>query len=464
MSASQYDDTIKTLGQFIREARLARGLSLEELGEPELSGNYVDALERGAVLPSHIALEALARHFVVPVTELLQVQAKLETEPDLRAIEEDLHLQLDYAKPLIDKHRTEEALELINKAEQSVLPYMEHLSWQARYRIPYLRGRAYLPLGKLAEGQTELEMALLQVGPHLETVARVRNLLGVAYYLQGQPQRALLEHKEGLRAAEDGMVKDLNLRLSICRNLANAHWALNHFEEAIRFNKESLRVLQNLHDVKPQARVYWGMMMAYRALRDRTRAKLCGLKALEIYEAEGDVCSIASICVNLAEMNIEDGQYEDALQMLERSKKLLKGEDEEILMGILYQDFARLARALGQLDEAAEYARQGIKLGEAGCHKIPIRDMQARGTALRSYADALHVAAQIEEARHNPDVADKLFSQAIATIEQTSFEETRSEIIYSYAEALKGRGEHERAGEYYRMSYQLRQGARPVRV
>jgi tetratricopeptide (TPR) repeat protein len=410
-----------------------------------------------------MVLEVLARHFGVAVTEL-RAQARLETEPDLEAIEEDLHLQLNRAKPLIDKGQTEEALELINTAEHDVLPYMEHLSWQAHYRIPYLRGRAYLPLGKLAEGQAELETALAHVGPDLETLARVRNLLGVAHYLQGQPQQALQEHREGLRAAEDGMVRDLHLRLSIYRNLANAHWALNDLEEAICFNKEALRVLQDLNEVKPQARVYWGLMMAYRALGDRPQAKLSGLKALEIYETQGDISSTASICVNLAEMNIEDRQYEDAQGMLERSRRLLEGGDELVLLGILYQDFAKLALAQGRIDEAPEYARQGVEYSESSCRKIPAHDMQARGTALRAYAEALHVAGQIEEARNNPDATDRLFKEAIATIEQTSFEETRSEIIFSYADVLKKRGEHKLAGEYYRLGFESRQGSKTPTV
>lgn len=459
MSATHYSYKDKTLGQFIHDARVARGMSLEELGEPELSGRFIEALERGAVLPSRLALETLARHFGVPVAELLRVQPKLESEPGLEAIEEDLHLQLNHAKPLLDRGQTEEALELINRAENSVLPYIEHLSWQARYRIPYLRGRAYLPVGRLVEGQAELEIALAHVGPDLETVARVRNLLGVAHYLQGHPKLALQEHMEGLRAAEDGMVKDLNLRLSICRNLANAHWALNDLEGAIRFYKEALRVSQDLNDVKHQAGIYWGMMMAYRALGDRAQAKLHGLKALAIYQADGDVSSTASVSQTLAEMNIEDGQYEDAKRMLELSNRLLEGGDELMLLNILNQGFARLARAQGHLDEASEYARQAVAFGKSSCNKIPSHDMQARGIALRSYAEALRVAAQIEEACNSRDAADKLFQQAIATIEQTSFEETRSEIILSYAEALSRRGEHERAGEYYQLGFESRQGS-----
>ncbi|HEX8600838.1 MAG TPA: helix-turn-helix transcriptional regulator [Chloroflexia bacterium] len=464
MSPSQYGDTNKTLGQFIREARLARGLSLEELGAPELSENYIDALERGAVLPSRMTLEVLARHFVVPVTEFLRLQARLETEPDLQAIEEDLHLQLNYAQSLIDQRKIEEALQLISATEQDTLPYMENLSWRAPYRILYLRGMACLRSGRLSEAQSHIEAAIARIGPDFDTEARVYNLLGVAHYLQGHLREAVEQHRRGLRAAEDGMLKDLTLRLSIYRNLANAYWGLNDFVASIRFYKESLRVLQDLNDIERQAGVYWGMMMAYRALGDRSQAKLCGLKALEIYEASGDTSSTAYVCQNLAEMNIDDRQYEDAQRMLERAKELLASGDELVLLNILYQDFARLAHAQSELDQAAEYAAQAREFGQASCENIPSHEMETRGAALRAYAEALHIAAQIEEARNNPDAADKLFSGALTTIEQTSFEETRSEIIYSYAEALKGRGEHERAGEYYRMGYESQQRSNAPRL
>lgn len=462
MSASQYGD--KTLGQFIHQARTARGLSLEELGAPELSEHYINALERGAVVPSDMALDVIARNFGVPVSELPVGEAILAAEPDLQAIEEDLHLQLNYVKHLVSQRRMEEALQRIDTVEQGALSYMMNLTWRAQHRIPHLRGIAYLRSGRLSEAQSQIEVAINRVGPDFDAVARVYNLLGVAHYLQGHLQEALEQHEKGLRAAEDGMLRDLTLRLSIYRNLANAHWGLNNFEEAICFYNEALRILEDINDVERQAGIYWGLMMAHRALRDRPKAKLCGLRALAIYEKGTDTSSTASVCHNLAEMNIEDRQYEDAERMLERSKGLLEDGDEQVLLGVLYQDFARLARARGQLDQAAEYAARGVEYGAASCRKIPTHDMQTRGQAFRSYAEDLHVAAQIEEERNNIEAADRLFKEAVATIEQTSFEETKSEIIFSYAEALNRWGAHERATEYYLRGFESRQGTNALHV
>lgn len=461
---SRYSDANITLGKFILQARLARGMSREELGAPELSEAYIEALEREAVLPSRIAVEALARRFMVAAGELLQVPARLKAGPEVQAFEEDLILQLNVAQSLVDEQKGEEARQVIDTAEQGVLPYVEELSWRARYRIRHLRSIIALQAGNLTEARDYVQQAIGYVGADLESAARAHNLAGVVYYLQGNLNQALKEHRRALRALDDGKIKDRHLRLSILRNLANAHWGLNEFDEAIRFYKEALKVLRDMNDKLRQAGVFWGMAVVYHAQGKRAEAKMYGLRALDIYEARSDRASAANMCLALAEFSTDDRKYDDAEQMLARAEKLLEGTDELVLMGVLYQDKARLARAQGHLEEAAEYARQSIEYGEAGCETIPKRDMQTRGTALRAYAENLHMAARIEEAREHSEAADKLFKSAIDTIEQTSFEETRSEIIHSYAETLSKRGAHQEANEYYRVALKLRLRPNVMRV
>jgi tetratricopeptide (TPR) repeat protein len=327
-----------------------------------------------------------------------------------------------------------------------------------------LRGQAYTRSGRLPEAQREIEAAIDCVGPDLEAVARIHNLLGVVQFLRGHIQAALEQHRKGLRAAEDGMVKDLSLKQSIYTNLANAHWGLNDFPQAIRFFKEALQIALDTNVAEGQANVNWGLMMVYRAMGDNAQAKLCGLRALEIYEKGSVISSTASVCQNIAEMNIEDGQFDDARRLLERSRQLLEGTDELSLLGVLHQDLALLAQAEGHLEEAAQHAAQAIEFGEASCKMTPGHDMQTIGTSLRSYAESLHVAAKIEDARENKETADRLFQAAITTIERTSFEETRNHIIFSYADALSRWGEHQKASEYYKLGFRSRKGSSALRM
>lgn len=453
------NDAVQWLDQFVREARLARGMSRRELGEPELSEAYIEALERDAVLPSQMALEALARHFRVPAGELLKVPARLD-EPDVEAFEEDLNLQLNAAQSLADEQLGDEAMQVIDAAKQQVLPYIEELSWRSRYRIHHLRSIIALQAGKLPEAQSHIQQAIAHIGSDLETVGRAHNLAGVVHYLQGNLEVALEEHMKALHAVDDGKVKNRYLRLGILRNLANAHWGLNEYDEAIRFYNEALKDLGHVNDRGRLAGVYWGMAAVYHAQGKWAEAKMYGLRALEIYEERKDKALAATMRLLLAELSTEDRQYEAAAGMLKHAKQLLEGTDELVLRGTLYRNLAYLARAEGRLDDAAEFAGQSITHGEAGCEKIPTRDMQTRGTAVRALAENLYTAARIEEERLNTEAADRLFKKAIATIEQTSFEETRSEIIHSYAETLSKRGAHQEANKYYQVAIKLRSPSR----
>src|SRR5689334_22746405 len=89
-----------SLGQRLRQARLARGLSQEALASPEFTKGYISALERGAIQPSLRALEVLARRLDLPATSLIAAPA-LVTAPDWSAVEENLHYDLNYANMLI---------------------------------------------------------------------------------------------------------------------------------------------------------------------------------------------------------------------------------------------------------------------------------------------------------------------------------------------------------------------------
>jgi ribosome-binding protein aMBF1 (putative translation factor) len=60
------------VGKKISEARTQRGLTQEQLGAPEFSASYIDALERGKIPLRVKALSILAKRLQVPQTLLLE--------------------------------------------------------------------------------------------------------------------------------------------------------------------------------------------------------------------------------------------------------------------------------------------------------------------------------------------------------------------------------------------------------
>ena len=70
-----------TLGEVVREKRLAAGLSQERLAEAaNLHRNYIGLVERGVNAPSVTALDSMARALGCNASDLLRVvEQRLET-------------------------------------------------------------------------------------------------------------------------------------------------------------------------------------------------------------------------------------------------------------------------------------------------------------------------------------------------------------------------------------------------
>ncbi|MFL5734607.1 MAG: helix-turn-helix domain-containing protein [Chloroflexia bacterium] len=458
------------VGRRIRQARQERGLTQEALAGPEFTKGYVSALERGTVRPSLKALQVFARRLNVEIVDLLTARDETDAGPELRAAEEDLNQQLNYARMLIGTGQFDEAFQLIRDAEESAKPYRDRLPARVLYRVPLLRGLAYLKLSQPEQARPQLDEALDAARGDLEAEAATRNLLGVAYYQMEQPQMALEHHLEGLSAVQTGAVQDPSLRLGIYRNLAQDYWAHNEPAQATGIYEEALKTLDDLNDLQRQAGVLWGLATTFKAAGDWPRARHYSSRALHIRKASEDRGAAATICMTLAELFITEGRYEEARQLLQRAEGFLQGTGDQVLLSNLYYDYADLARKQGDLEQATRHITASIRLiegvvkgsqapeagrrGRRGSHDRQARKLEQANT-VRTYSEALHVAALIEEAQGHSKAADDLFRQALDQVGQTGSAETIHTINFSYGDVLKQRGDYERAVEYFQAAAQV---------
>src|SRR3954464_14606026 len=110
---------LAVLGQRIRAARHERGMSQENLAQPEFTKSYVSAVERGKARPSLKALDLMSRRLGIPMSELLAMSQPTAAATDLRALEDAFSYQLDQARLLLYTGQDEEVLRMLNEAEQS---------------------------------------------------------------------------------------------------------------------------------------------------------------------------------------------------------------------------------------------------------------------------------------------------------------------------------------------------------
>jgi tetratricopeptide (TPR) repeat protein len=403
--------------------------------------------------------------------------SELESDQDLQAREEELRSLFTQARTLIQSNHVPEALSIIAEAEESGQEYWERLPADVRYLPDFLRARAYLQQVEPALAQPHLEAALDIVADDPEAAARVRNLLGVVYLEQQQPDLALKQHLECLQVALAKGFKDQDrsFRLSVYRNLANDYLATNNILQAIDVYKRGLAILEGHPDLERQAGMHWGLALAYKVRNDWARALAHGFRSVKLYEEVGSKADAASVGLNLAEMLIDVARYRDAERLLKRVKVLLDFIDSLDMMSYYYIYQADLSRRQGNLDTAKSYAAKALELAKVHSQRVDTEGTSSFGDTAETtldgsaksrnstsgrlwtpptyvYAEALGVAAMVEEDIGHKDAADQLFQEAIELITQANFRDILPTISQKYAKVLEIRGEHDKAMEYYRMA------------
>ena len=347
-------------GRWLRQARRAAHLSQAALARPDFSPSHASAIERGQFYPSDLALTALTQRLISPPSPG-RIARRAWLPPPLDALDQDLAYQLDHARALIMGGHAPDALPLLTPAPD-YQPYLPGISVRTRYRWHRLRALAYVGARQPARARSDLNLALTlaqQLGDPQE-VARARNALGAALYAQDLPHHAWEQHSQCLQAVHAHVVKDLNLRVSIVRNLANDYLTLNDPARAGALYAEARTLLNDLDDPARQAAVAWGSSQAYQALGDLPRALLYARQAVTIYEAGDQLCDAAEMSCNLAEMLGQHGEYDAAADYLDRARALLEGADQPMRLSTLYAIYAEVELRRDRLTEAELYACRSV--------------------------------------------------------------------------------------------------------
>ena len=468
---------IRTVGLRIRKLRRARGLSPLELAQPEFTKKYLRTVERCNIIPSLKVIELFARRLEVPVAQLLRANVAqytgsgLTSENDLGALQEDLNYQLNYAKMLIKDGNLEEALECIRLAEMYVAstgPHAAKLPPRLLYRLPFLKGLAYLNSHNSDAALPELERALSLVEADEEKAATVHNLLGAAYYLKERPDLAIKEHLICLRAVQNNTLRDLSSRFSVYRNLANDYFALGDAKQAIAIYKFTLPLLQDLNDPVRKAAVFFSMGIAYWEIKDKISSILYSSRARELWLEIGDRIEVAKTSLNIGEMLLDDRRPKEAEPFLQEASNILldpENSADDQLLNHLYKVLALSAFKQGFLEKAEEHVQISLNFGKAAslaavdacaCLADSYEDSDKKirpGSAcypICAYVDSLHLAAQIAQARGRTDVVDEIFATALEWAEKTGSQETIHSVSLGYAQNMEERGAHQPAMTYYK--------------
>ena len=334
-------DSAAALAIRLREARERAELSQRALARDICTPAYVSRLEKGERIPSLQLLRQLAERLNVDADELASGVPAGARDP------------LGDAELAMRLGETDEAREIFREA----LARGNHAS----------RARALAGLGQLAFQAGEhhdairlLEESIAARPASSSSNPGVADTLGRAYAMVGELESSIAVFQRALtQASERGDVME-TLRFSVL--LANAFIDAGDFGKASVLLGESLAATAAAHDPILQARLWWSQSRLHKKQGDSDAAARYARRAVETLDLTEHVTYAARAHQMLAHIELDRGNAEEALELLESAYPLIDRSGNRYERGMFRLETARALAQLERPEEAAAYAMEASGL------------------------------------------------------------------------------------------------------
>ncbi len=420
---------MRQLGQRLREARVAAGLSQAQLGAPYYTRAHVSAIELGKIRPAMKSLEHLATKLGKPVSHFME-DRQLEEQRGERAV------AIARAHQLTAEGKAAEAIEIL-------LPLLEEEQTRLE-RAGVLRtlGRAYWEAGLGAKSATALQEALdiYQANGTVELIARARAQLGMALHLLMSYAEAAEHFSEALRAMARGELRDPVLKVHVLHNLGLTFYQRNEFSLALEHFERAETEGADIGDPKWLASLFAAIGMSFHQLKDYDAALAYLGKSEALFESIRNRSRVAEIRFQRGRGLLAIGHRAKGMVTLREAERLAGEADNPVLE-------TRIAMIAGLAQ---------VEGGEEAVGTVSLRNAHSRAGELGDRA--LRVATAIALARaikeRAPSEAEKVLREAIEIMRDRPGPEL-GETYAELSDVLSRRGLAEEALGYARRAFEL---------
>jgi tetratricopeptide (TPR) repeat protein len=333
-SLTTHIDSPREVGIRLKAARERAGLSQRQLSFPGCTAAYISRIEAGARVPSLQMINQLALRLE---TSGQWLATGVESEPpeSLQLIEAEVALRLgevDEAERLFTAH-----LQPGDPARPTALAGLGQIAFRAE---------------QIESAIDLLEQALAaRRGSTLADPGAV-DTLGRAYAIAGAMESSIALFERALAEAVEANASLEQLRFSVL--LANALIDVGAFGQAEQALADVIRIADGVADPVTSARIFWSQSRLHSMRGEPALAGRYARRALAILERTENNAYVAMAYHLAAYAEVESGNFEEALSLLQRGRELFGAE-------IGKRDEARFsieeARALVGLDRHADAAR-----------------------------------------------------------------------------------------------------------
>jgi tetratricopeptide (TPR) repeat protein len=423
---SRHVDDPRAVGERLRAARTAAGLSQQQLAFPGCTPAYISRIEAGNRTPSYQILREFEKRLGVSADYLATGQEPLLEQPDpLFEAEVALRLgDLELAGELYRQARAAGGSALLVARAEAGL------------------GRLALCRGQTGEAIRLLEQALTSGQLGVSEASTVANALGRAYVSQGRFEEALALLSRFLAAAREQGDQFETVRFGVL--LANAYVDSGNFARAQETLAEVLDLARQSLDPMLPASLYWSQSRLYSSQGDPDLAAHYAQLTLATLKASEHTLAAAGALLLLAHVENDRGNAAAALELADEGAPIVAAAGDTIQEGLFLVERARALAALGDPEQAASlmlgviprfseahpttaaraYAAAADFFRSEGDHAkaLELYELAAERftSADRHLADTLTAMAEIHEEQGNTDQALQLLKQALHARSTTS--------------------------------------------
>jgi tetratricopeptide (TPR) repeat protein len=407
--STHVDDPV-AVGQRLRQAREAAGLTQRELSFAGCTSAYVSRIEAGARVPSLQILREFAKRLGTDVEYLATGGS------DAEGLSSEL-LEAEVALRLGDEERAAELYEEARAGADSSATLA-----QAQLGL----GQLALHRGAVTEAIDLLEQALNSGNLGTADASATANVLGQTYARQGRYDEAFALFGRFLEDARQRGDRFDQVRFAML--LANAQ--LDHGEPGRAYATlgEILDLARQTIDPMLRASVYWSQSRVHVTQGDPDRAAEYAQLALATLKASEQTLEAARALLLLAFIENDRGNPEAALELVDEGQPIVAAAGQATDAAMFTVERARALVALGESNEAAELLLGVAPQLNAASPDDAARAYSAVASIFRKQGDSARALELYELAVEQAPIANRHVAAALTSMAEIYEERGESQM------------------------------------
>lgn len=415
------------LGQRVRAARVAKGMTQTDLAGADVSVGYISRIEAGQRRPNLQVLTDLCARLGTPVEQLLMGVAPQELE--------QIKLNLDFAELSLEsgEAQTAELQARDARAAAEAASLKEHA-----YRARFLIARALEAQGLVDDAVIELEALLT---PRVGNVLHIK--VGIAlsrcYRESGDFAKAVEVGEMLLEHLEDTPLDGTDEAVQLAVTLAAAYYTRGDISQAVRVCRRAVTKAEGLESSVARASAYWNASV-FEAARGAVRDAIpLAERALALLAEGQDARNLGRLRTTLGimQLRMDPPMIDEAQQQLRQAAVEFQWCSASPLdIGRNELALARAHYLAGDIDSAQEISAR-------------IHD-EAKAVSPVMAADAKSLEGQVYAARGEVQAAVSAYREAVMVLTGAGSDREAAEMWFELAGLLEDVNEYDAARDAYR--------------